>query len=228
MKRSHTLRSLLALTLIAGLAACGGKNGTFDLGGIIVGTLNFDGLVLANGATTLAVPRGATGYLFPGKLSIATVFNVTVQTNPPNTRCVVASGGSGSAGTTSTSSGVIRCELNTVLVGGVIRGLRLPGLELRNGADFAFPTPATTVGADVNFQMPTQVPFGSNYGLTIARQPQQVDAAGNVTARQICSFRLDSSNVSTGVGTVNATTSPYNPANGGSNANISTVMIDCV
>lgn len=229
MKRSHTLRGLLALTLMASLAACGGKNGTYDLGGVIVGTLSFDGLVLANGATTLSVPRGSTGYLFPGKLSYGTVFNVTVQTNPANTRCSIVAGNTGSAGTTSTSSGVVRCDLNTVFVGGVIRGLRFSGLELHNGADIGLPLPSSgTPGADVNFLLPTAVAFGSNYGITIAKQPAQLDAAGNVTARQVCSIRLDSNNISTGVGTVDATTAPYNPANGGSNANITSVLIDCV
>lgn len=228
MKRSHTLRSLLALTLLASLAACGGKNGTYDLGGVIVGTLNFDGLVLANGATTLAVPRGSSGYLFPGKLSYGTVFNVTVQTNPVNQRCSIVAGNTGSAGTTSTSAGVVRCDLNTVFVGGVIHGLKLPGLELRNGADIVFPNAVNgTTGADVNFLMPTAVAFGSNYGITIAKQPMLLDAAGNVVSRQVCSIRLDANNISTGVGTINATTSPYNPANGGSNANITSVIIDC-
>jgi hypothetical protein len=235
MKPSNTLRSLLALSILASLAACGGKNGTYDLGGTITGTLNYDGLVLANGATTITVPKGSVGYLFPAKLSYGTVFNVTVQTNPANQKCGVISGNTGSAGTSSTTAGIINCVVNAVFVGGVIHGLKLPGLEIHNGADIANPNALNgTTGADVNFQMPSPVSFGTNYGLTIAKQPVLLDAAGNVISRQVCSFQLNANNISTGVGTVDATTSPFTPgaansgSNGGSNANISTVVINCI
>ena len=163
MKPFTSSRALAALTLIAGLSACGGSN-TYQLGGIVLG-LSQNGLVLSNGGATLPVVAGSTGFLFPDKLKYGALFDVQIQTQPAHQLCGV-SNGKGSAGTTSTSNVVVSCALNNVTVGGNIGGLTTEGLQLTNGSD------TLLVGANATtFVMSQRVSFGSSYGIAILKQP---------------------------------------------------------
>ena len=63
---------------------------SFDLSGIITG-LTTDGLVLANGFDTLAIPANATFFLLP-RVNGGDSFNVRVQTQPAGKFCTVLMG----------------------------------------------------------------------------------------------------------------------------------------
>lgn len=163
MKPFTSLRTLMALTVLTGLAACGGSN-TYQLGGNVTG-LSQDGLVLSNGGVTLQVTAGSIGFLFPDKLKYGTLFDVQVQTQPAHQLCAV-SGAKGSAGTTSTTAGFVVCSLNSFTVGGSITGLTTDGLQLTNGSD------TLLVGANATtFVMSQRVSFGTSYGIAILKQP---------------------------------------------------------
>src|SRR5689334_14154796 len=81
------VRLLAALGLAAGMSACGGYT-TVDLGGTVTG-LTRDGLILANGGNTVAVPANATAYRFPAQIGTNDEYAVTVQVQPQHMTCVV-------------------------------------------------------------------------------------------------------------------------------------------
>lgn len=163
MKPFTSTRALLATALIAGLSACGGSN-TYQLGGNVVG-LSQDGLVLSNGSSTLAISAGAVGYLFPDKLKYGAVFDVQIKTQPAHQTCSIA-GAKGSAGTTSSTGGLVSCSLNSNTLSGTTTGLTSDGLKLTNGSD------TLTVAANTSaFTFAGRVPYGSAYGVTILQQP---------------------------------------------------------
>jgi hypothetical protein len=71
----------------------------FDLTGTITG-LTSDGLVLADGSSTVKIPANATSFTFaPGKIVTGRPYGVTVLTQPAGLTCDVSNG----AGVTATS-----------------------------------------------------------------------------------------------------------------------------
>lgn len=158
------LRSLsLVLTCAIGLAACGGYTG-LTLGGSVSGLTN-SGLVLANGGNTVSVPANATSYAFPNQVDVGSSFHVTIQSQPQHMTCLVTDI-TGTVGTTATSNINVACGQNSYTVGGTISGLTADGLVLINGTD------ALTVAASATaFTMPSKVPDGSVYGITVLTQP---------------------------------------------------------
>ena len=178
MKPFTSLRTLMALTVIAGLSACGGSN-TYQLGGNITG-LTQNGLVLSNGGVTLPVSAGSIGFLFPDKLKYGTIFDVQIQTQPAHQVCAV-SGAKGSAGTTSTPAGFVVCSLNKVSIGGTVTGLTTDGLTLTKGSD------TLVIAANATgFTFLGRVSYNTSYGVTVLKQPTGKtcsvgNAAGTIT-----------------------------------------------
>jgi len=91
-----------------------GSVASYTLGGTIVG-LTADGLVLANcpgGVCTqmVSVPSGATSFVFPTPVASATIYTVTVQTEPAGLSCAV-SFGDGEMESTAVTSVVVSCSL---------------------------------------------------------------------------------------------------------------------
>ena len=166
MKKSLLcLWSALAIAASVGLAACGGGS-TFTLGGAVAG-LSADGLVLANGADTVAIPAGATSYNFPHSVSYGTTYNVTVKTPPPHLTCGVNPAyATGTAGTNLTNNIDVACGRTPHTLGGTISGLTVAGLILNNGSDVVAPAANAT-----SFVFSLNVSDGSAYGVTINTQP---------------------------------------------------------
>ena len=80
---------------------------TYTIGGFISG-LSASGLVLANGADTLSVPSGATGFTMPTALTSGSTYNITVQAQPTGLQCTVGAG-SGTVGASAVSSVTVAC-----------------------------------------------------------------------------------------------------------------------
>jgi hypothetical protein len=62
---------------------------TFSLGGVIEGLGTSTGLVLNNGADTLAVAASATSFTFTGLVADGLAYGVTVLTNPADKTCTI-------------------------------------------------------------------------------------------------------------------------------------------
>jgi N-acetylneuraminic acid mutarotase len=87
---------------------------SYTLGGTIVG-LTAGGLVLGNCpggvcTDTVSVPSGATSFVFPTPVASATIYTVTVQTEPTGLSCAV-SFGDGEMESAAVTSVVVSCSL---------------------------------------------------------------------------------------------------------------------
>ena len=173
--KSLYLRSSVALACALGLASCGGGNDNLLLGGYVFGLLK-DGLVVQNnGGPDLAIPRGATTFTFPERISSDSDFNVTIKAEPPSTKCEVVYG-KGKSGAYSVTSVEIRCITTSYDLGGTISGLDSEGLVLINGSvQQRIPAGATSFKMTKYKADGTpesgQVPDGQPYGITILEQP---------------------------------------------------------
>lgn len=167
MKATH-VRAVAALATILTLSACGGK-ASFAVSGSI-GGLNNAGLVLANSSNgdSVTVPAGATSFTFPKSVSYGDDYNVVQKTPPAHMTCSVISGGSGSAGHTTSIQVVVNCTQNAYTVGGLITGMTAGSLVLANGSSAA----TKTISKDeTSFIMPDAVQDGRPYGITVLTQP---------------------------------------------------------
>jgi sugar lactone lactonase YvrE len=134
------------------------------LGGTI-GGLMADGLVLANGDDTLAVPAGATVFTMPGTVDFDAPYAVVVQSQPAGLACSVANG-NGTMGTSDVTEVAVSCAANAYSVGGTVSGLTAPGLVLGDGSNHV----ALALGA-TRFTLPTPVAEGAGYAVSVQSQP---------------------------------------------------------
>jgi hypothetical protein len=174
--KSLTLRSSIALVCALSLAGCGGGSGNLLLAGSVLG-LTKDGLVLANGNDTVAVPAGSLTFSFPQLLATDSSYNVTVKTQPTAAVCTVTNG-TGNSGAFNVTSVLVNCVTNSYDLGGTITGLTRTGLVLVNGRDQkAIPVGTTATTTFTMTQTPAngtvtgKVADGSPYGVTILTQP---------------------------------------------------------
>jgi sugar lactone lactonase YvrE len=94
--RAGKSRAAISLPVLI-LAACGGGGGggsqpaTYAVGGTVTG-LNAAGLELANGATSVTVPSGATTFTFAKALPSGTPYAVSVLSQPSDEACHIMNG----------------------------------------------------------------------------------------------------------------------------------------
>ena len=168
--RAIVTRISAAAALIALGACSGSSNGSVStpqpltLSGSVSG-LKATGLVLANGGKTVSVGSGAASFTFGAVLSSGGTYAVTVQTQPANETCSVASG-AGTTGTANVANVVVTCAKQAFPLGGSVEGLTTSGLVLANGSDMVAVAPNATT-----FTFPSLVAAGSSYAVTISTQP---------------------------------------------------------
>jgi uncharacterized repeat protein (TIGR03803 family) len=138
---------------------------TYTVGGSVSG-LTTSGLVLANGTDRLTVAANASSFTMPKSVPYTSRYALTVHTQPSFATCTVANG-SNAMGAKPVTNIAVTCAPVTFAVGGTISGLgNTRGLVLANGSDrLTVPANATT------FTMPTGVPIGSNYNITVQVHP---------------------------------------------------------
>jgi hypothetical protein len=168
--KSSLMRPALALALVLGLSACGGKAG-FTVGGTVTG-LEHPGLVLStNGMDTTVTPPAtagaATSFSFPKQIEYGEVYAVTLKSAPQHQFCTVANP-KDTAGRLSEINVVVQCGLNSYSIGGSVSGLTADGLVLANGSTGGTFAPAN--GA-TTFAFTTAVTYGVTYGVTVLTQP---------------------------------------------------------
>lgn len=152
------------LTVFLTLSGCGGTSKhALDAS---IQDLVTSGLVLSVNGSTQSVPAGATTQMLAPALSSGAPYVVTIAAQPAAEACTVTNG-SGRIGNSDATVVAVTCVPKSYPVIGTIAGLTADGLVvLDNGAD------ATAIGANATqFMMPTQIPYGSSYSLTIQSQP---------------------------------------------------------
>lgn len=179
--------ALAALALTVVLAACGGYT-SVKLGGPVY-NLTTDGLVLANGNDTIAIPANSTSYTFPGEIDAHGSFAVTIKSQPARATC-------GLLNQTGTATGVnvtyvaVTCSPNTYTVGGTVTGATADGLVLTNGSDQAIVAANATT-----FTFPTRVPDGNIYGVAVLANPpgktcQVLNGTGTMGAANVTNVQV--------------------------------------
>ena len=162
---------------------------SYTLGGTISG-LTTSGLVLVNGADTLAVSSGASSITMPTAVAYTSPYAVTVRTQPTGLTCSV-NNGTGTMGSAAVTNVVVTCSANTYTVGGTISGLTTSGLVLLdNGAD-ATPLSANATQVTLN----TGVAYGGDYAITVQTPPTGLvcsvsDGTGTAGAADVTSVSI--------------------------------------
>jgi hypothetical protein len=137
----------------------------FTIGGTI-SNLRGSGMVIANNGGDRFNPTADGPFTFPTAMLSGSSYNVTV-TNPPILplqQCDVVNG-SGVVMEANVTNIQITCRNFGLGVGGTVSGLESPGLELQsNGQKLA-------IAANGKFTLPTSLPDGAPYDVTVARQP---------------------------------------------------------
>ena len=148
-----------------------------SLGGTISG-LPSTGLVLSNGADTVAPAAGALAFTFPTPVAEGGAFAVAVQAQPSGATCSVG-GASGTMGKSDMNAVAVTCSPNAYYLSGSISGLSAAGLVLANGTDTVSPAAGATT-----FAFAKAVAFEGSYSLTVQQQPagQTCTVAGNFPA----------------------------------------------
>ncbi len=162
----RTVRGIIACTLLASLAACGGSSNTtsVNLGGTVSG-LTEVGLILGNGISSVALAANVSTFTFPSRVLIGSAYQVVVQALPPTLICTVANGSGGAVSNNDINNVQVTCVPRNSL-GGTISGLTAPNLRLANGSDTVSPT----AGAQ-SFTFPGKIGQGFAYGVTVVDQP---------------------------------------------------------
>lgn len=166
--KSSFMRPALALALVAGLSACGGK-ASFTVGGII-DKLVYPGLVLANGSDTVAPAANATTFAFAKGVDYGTTYDVTVKTQPAHQTCVIPTGsGKDTAGRMATINIFVSCSTNAYAIGGTVTGLTAEGLVLTNGSTGG--TLVVLKDSTTFTFLNNPVTYGNTFGVTVLTQP---------------------------------------------------------
>lgn len=159
------------IPIAASLCACGGGGSggssaptTYTVGGGINGLAD-QGLILLNGADTVAPNTGDLSYAFPTAVVTGTPYDVTVQLQPDGLTCTVANG-NGAVGTANITDVDVTCAPSLFSIGGTISGLTGSGLVLANGSDTVSPPAGATT-----FTFPTKVPTATSFDVTVMTQP---------------------------------------------------------
>lgn len=143
----------------------------FTIGGTI-SNLRGSGMVIANNGGDRFNPTADGPFTFPTAVLSGSSYNVTV-TNPPILplqRCDVTNG-SGTVTEANVTNIEISCRNFGLGVGGTVSGLDSPGLELQSNGE------KLSIAANGKFMLPSSLPDGSPYNVTVATQP----------ANQVCS-----------------------------------------
>jgi hypothetical protein len=148
-----------------------------SLGGSISG-LPSAGLVLGNGADTVAPAAGALSFAFATPVAEGGAYAVAVQAQPTGATCSVGNG-SGTMGTSDVNAVAVTCSPNAYHLSGAISGLGAAGLVLANGSDTVSPAAGATT-----FTFANAVAFEGSYSVTVQQQPtgQTCTVAGTFPA----------------------------------------------
>ena len=143
----------------------------FTIGGT-VNNLQGTGLVLENNGGDRFSPAASGQFTFPTAMLSGSTYNVTVAELPSHPRqfCQVSRGAGTVAEANVTDIGV-SCFTIGFSVGGTVSGLESPGLEVQSNGE------KLEIAANGKFMLPSTLPDGSPYNVTVARQP----------ASQVCS-----------------------------------------
>lgn len=137
----------------------------FTIGGTI-SNLRGSGMTLANNGGDRFNPTADGPFTFPTAVLSGSTYQVTVPNPPvrPLQLCQVQNG-TGVVADANVTNIAISCVTIGFGVGGTVSGLESPGLELQSNGE------KLGIAANGKFLLPSSLPDGSPYDVTIAKQP---------------------------------------------------------
>lgn len=150
---------------------------THTVAGTVSGLLSATALVLENNAGDPITVSSNGSFVFPTSVPYGGSYAVTVASQPRGQTCA-AGQHTGVGMAADVTNIVVTCATNAYAIGGRVSGLT-GALVLQNGAD------TLSVSADGTFSLPTRVPFGGSYSVTVLAQPsgQSCAVANNAGVR---------------------------------------------
>ncbi|MGH8239719.1 MAG: hypothetical protein ACREXP_22285, partial [Steroidobacteraceae bacterium] len=143
----------------------------FTIGGTI-NNLQGSGMRITNNGTDELRPTASGPFTFPTALITGSRYEVRIPDRPSQQLCGIPKGlDSGVVMEANVTNIVINCVTIGFIVGGTVSGLESPGLELQNDGE------KLAIAANGKFVLPSTLPDGSPYAVTVASQP----------ANQVCS-----------------------------------------
>lgn len=157
LARYRALRRLLALTLLATVAGCGGDTGsappvaTYAVSGTVT-HLDAGSLTISDGGETLTIAQGANSFAFAKPLSSGAAYAITVTAQPSGSDCVIGNGTGTIAGAAVTT---VAITCNTLVTQPLALGVSASGSTSSNSSRIFLPvsqvgTAATTINAIVD------------------------------------------------------------------------------
>jgi large repetitive protein len=164
---SQGIGSVGASNVTSVVVAC--TTNTYAIGGTISGLAGAGLLLQDNLGDTLAVPTGATSFVFATPVSSGTTFAVTIVGQPVSLSqtCTVTTGtDTGSVTNAAITSVAVACVTNLYAVSATVTGLSGTGLVLQdNGGD------SLTIRGNGTIPFVTPVASGSAFNVTVQTQP---------------------------------------------------------
>jgi hypothetical protein len=190
-----SILALCALTLAAGLAACGGGKSNYTVGGTVTNLQEGPLVLVTNGMELAIQPQRdsagkvllTTNYAFPNQLEYGEAYNVTlkqigtdsagnaVYQQPPHQICgpLNISGNitSDTAGRLASINIAFGCDYASHSIGGTITGLAADGLVLNNGGVILRVAKNEAGAYPGTFVFGSNVTYKQTYGVTVLEQP---------------------------------------------------------
>jgi len=145
---------------------CEASGGTYTIGGFVTGLTGGTVVLQNNGGDDESVSADAP-FVFATGLASGATYNVTVKTHPEGQTCTVANG-SGSVATLPVTDVMVTCAEGgvTYYIGGLVTYTPdSPIVVQNNGGD------DLTVSSAGGFMLPTELPAGASYNVTVLTQP---------------------------------------------------------
>lgn len=139
---------------------------TFTVGGTVTGLVTGQSVTLLNNGSDADTINANGSFSFSTGIAYGGSYKVTISGQPTGQACTAASA-SGSDVTSAVNDVTVTCTSNTYTVAGSVSGLDSSTFVtlLDNGSD------PITVSANGSFEFGAAVASGSNYNVSVARQP---------------------------------------------------------
>jgi len=163
---THGAGTVGAAAVLSVIVTCATPNVT--VGGVLTGLAAGNSVVLQDdGGDSLTLTSNGM-FMFSAPVADGTLYEVTVSTQPsPQTQACTVSAGMGTVGATNVTGVLVNCMAGTVTLGGTLSGLAPTSvIALSNNAG-----PDTNLTTNGPFVLPTPVPIGASYAITVHGQP---------------------------------------------------------
>lgn len=139
-------------------------NNPYSIGGTVTSLDSGGSLILNNGSDNITVNSNGQ-FTFPTQETYGSLYSVSIQTQPTGQTCAVTNG-NGTVGSGDVNNIAVSCSNISYNIGGTVSGLYSgESVTLSNDGN------SISVNTDSSFTFSNQIPYESNYNVTVQTQP---------------------------------------------------------